>query len=332
MLKEFNDQLRNIDAENFWQKLTSVSADLVGAERASLLVRGPTEALTAKASIGARVDLSFAGNLGERVARTILDKGKPVLVTDVARVSLPPAPEERKYKTASFISYPITLGDRGIAVLNFTDKIGGHNFDKRDLETLDSIAPQIGVAVDRMAFRDKAGEYAQLSVTDPLTGLLNRRYIEERLTEEIKRSNRNGEPVSFMMLDVDEFKAYNDRFGHPAGDEALSLIAQILKESLRGADVPARYGGEEFAILLPQTTGDEAETIGERLRHQIETTAFPKRKVTVSIGIASRSSTINSVAELIAAADKALYQAKRSGRNNVQTYTNHGERADENIH
>jgi diguanylate cyclase (GGDEF) domain len=331
-LREFNEQLRNIDAENFWQKLTSVSADLVGAERASLLVRGPTEALTAKAYIGARVDLSFAGDLGERVARTILDKGKPVLVTDVARISLPPAPDERKYKTASFISYPITIGDRGIAVLNFTDKIGGQLFNKRDMETLDSIAPQIGVAVDRMAFRDKAGEYAQLSVTDPLTGLLNRRYIEERLTEEIKRSNRNGEPVSFMMLDVDEFKAYNDRFGHPAGDEALSLIAQILKESLRGADVAARYGGEEFSILLPQTTSDEAETIAERLRQQVETTNFPKRKVTVSIGIASRSSTINSVPELIAAADKALYQAKRGGRNNVQTYVNQGDGADENIH
>jgi diguanylate cyclase (GGDEF)-like protein len=331
MLKEFNEELRNIDAENFWQKLTRVSADLVRAERASLLVRGSTEVLTAKAAIGARVDLLYTGDIGERVARTILEKGKPVLVVDTARISLPPAPAERKYKTGSFISYPITLGDRGIAVLNFTDKVGGQRFNKHDIETLDLIAPQIGVAVDRMALRDKAGEYAQLSVTDSLTGLLNRRYIEQRLTEEIKRSSRSGDPVSFIMLDVDEFKSYNDRFGHPAGDEALELIAKILKGTLRGADVAARYGGEEFSILLPQTTGDEAEIIAERIRHTVETTKFPKRKVTVSIGIASRSAAINSVRDLIAATDEALYQAKRDGRNKVRTYVSPGESADENI-
>lgn len=321
MLKEFNEQLKNIDADNFWQRLTSVSAGLVGAERASLLVRGPAEELTVKAALGARVDLAYASDLGERVARTILEKGQPVLVTDVARFSLPPAPKERRYKTGSFISYPITLGNRGVAVLNFTDKLDGQSFDKHDIETLDSIAPQIGVAVDRMALRDKAGEYAQLSVTDSLTGLLNRRYMEERLTEEIKRSNRSGDPLSFMMLDLDEFKPYNDRFGHPAGDEALILVARLLKEALRGADVAARYGGEEFSVLLPQTTIEEAKTIAERIRIKIESTDFPKRKVTVSIGIASHSAAVNSVRDLISAADKALYDAKDGGRNNVQIYT-----------
>ena len=332
MLREFNDRLRNVDADNFWQQLMSVSAELVGAERASLLVGGAAEGLTAKAAVGARVDLAHATDIGERVARTILEKGKPVLVTDAARISLPPAPSERQYKTASFISYPITLGERGIAVLNFTDKVNGQRFDKHDIETLDLIAPQLGVAVDRMVLRDKAGEYAQLSITDSLTGLLNRRYLEERLTEEIKRSDRSGEPVSFMMLDVDEFKSYNDRFGHPAGDEALEIIARVLKETLRGADIAARYGGEEFCVLLPQTTTDEAERIAERIRHTIENTKFPKRKVTVSIGIASRSSSISVVRDLIEATDKALYQAKRDGRNRIRTYAGPGEGDDENIH
>jgi diguanylate cyclase (GGDEF)-like protein len=331
MLKEFNEQLRNIDAENFWQQLTSVSARLVGAERASLLIRGPAENLTAKASIGAVEDFTFAPDLGSRVARTILEKGKPVLVMDTAKISLSPAPTERKYKSASFISYPITLGEQGIAVMNFTDKGSGERFDKRDLETLDSIAPQIAIVIDRMALRDKAGEYAQLSITDPLTGLLNRRYIEERLTEEVNRSERTGDPISFLMLDVDQFKSYNDRFGHPAGDEALHLIGVILKENLRGADVAARYGGEEFSILLPETAVEEAETIAERIRNHVEQTEFPKRKVTISIGIAGRSEEASSVRDLISAADKALYQAKQKGRNNVQIYRPAADAGD-NVH
>lgn len=333
IMRDFSEQLRQVDADNFWQQLTSVSAELVRAERASLLVADHTgESLTAKASVGARTNLSFAIDLGTRVARTILEKRKPVLVVDVARLSLPPAPDDRKYKTSSFISYPITLGDRGIAVINFTDKIGGEQFDRQDIETLDSIAPQIAIAIDRMAERDKASEYAKLSITDPLTGLLNRRYIEERLTEEIKRSDRTGDPVSFMMIDVDEFKSYNDRFGHPAGDEALVTIGGLLKESLRGADIAARYGGEEFAVLLPQTSTHEAETIAERVRAGVEAADFPKRRITVSIGIASRSTEIVAVRELISAADKALYQAKAHGRNNVQIYRGGIDDAAENVH
>jgi diguanylate cyclase (GGDEF)-like protein len=332
MLREFNDQLRKIDEENFWQGLTSVSAELVQAERASLLVVGPSEQLSARATIGIRTDLSIAEDIGDRVAKSILEKGKPVLVMDVARAQLPPAPAERRYKTTSFISYPITIGEKAIAVINFTDKVGGEKFERRDLELLDSIAPQIAVAVDRMTLRDKAGEYAQLSITDPLTGLLNRRYIEERLAEEINRSDRSGAPMTFMMLDVDEFKSYNDRHGHPAGDEALQMIGGILRENLRGADVAARYGGEEFSVLLPETSIEEAEAIAERIRRHIEHTKFPKRKVTASIGIAAFGGNVNTVKELISAADVALYEAKNAGRNNIKVFNEATMDTNENIH
>jgi diguanylate cyclase (GGDEF)-like protein len=332
MMREFNDQLRKIDDETFWQGLTSVSAELVQAERASLLVVGPSEKLTPKATIGIRVDLSIAEDIGDRVAKSILEKGKPVLVMDVARAQLPPSPAERRYRSTSFISYPITIGERSIGVINFTDKVGGDKFERRDLELLDSIAPQIAVAVDRMALRDKAGEYAQLSITDPLTGLLNRRYIEERLAEEINRSDRNGAPVTFMMLDVDEFKSYNDRYGHPAGDEALEMIGHILRDNLRGADVAARYGGEEFSVLLPETSIDEAQSIAERIRRNVEETKFPKRKVTVSIGLTSLGGNTNSVRELISAADIALYEAKRAGRNNIKIYNESTMDSTEQVH
>jgi diguanylate cyclase (GGDEF)-like protein len=332
ILREFNDQLRKIDEDSFWQSLTSVSAELVQAERASLLVLGPSEKLMAKATIGIRVDLSIAEDIGDRVAKNILEKGKPVLVMDVARAQLPAAPADRRYRSSSFISYPITIGDKAIAVINFTDKVGGEKFERRDLELLDSIAPQIAVAVDRMTLRDKAGEYAQLSITDPLTGLLNRRYIEERLAEEINRSDRSGAPLSFMMIDVDEFKSYNDRYGHPAGDEALEMMGQILRESFRGADVAARYGGEEFSVLLPETSVDEAEAIAERIRRHVEETKFPKRKVTVSIGIATLGGNVNSVKELISAADVALYEAKNAGRNNIKIFNESTMDMSENVH
>lgn len=330
---KFSENLRGIDSDDFWVRLTQVSAELVGAERASILVRNEkSESLHAKAAIGARVNLQSLPGVGARIANRILEIGTPVVISDITRVGIDRAPSEWSYKTSSFLSYPIIIDDRKIGVLNFTDKAGGAKFNKEDLELIRAIAPQIAVAIDRTTLREKAGEYEQLSVTDPLTGLLNRRYLEERISEEIGRSKRHRFSVSLMMLDVDDFKGYNDRYGHPAGDAALRIVGDILKESLRGADVAARYGGEEFAILLPQTATDEAGQIAERIRRQVERSEFPNRKVTVSIGIAGLSKEVDSPRDLISAADVALYAAKNHGRNNVQLFSGWGETTDNGIH
>src|SRR5205814_8219591 len=106
---------------------------------------------------------------------------------------------------------------------------------------------------------------------DPLTGLLNRRYLEARLTEELSRSKRYNYPLSFMMIDIDDFKFYNDRNGHQTGDRALEIMAQCLKAALRKVDVASRYGGEEFSILLPQTTLQEAGLIPYRIQRKVLT-------------------------------------------------------------
>lgn len=329
----FNEGLKKIDAEDFWTHVTQVSAELLRAERASLLVRNEkSEALQTKAAIGARVNLFTEAGVGDRVARAVLEEGSPVVVTDIRTIGMQSAPREWKYKTSSFISYPILIGDRRLAVLNFTDRAGGDVFDERDLELLRAIAPQIAVAIDRTTLKDKAGEFEQLAVTDALTGLSNRRYLERRLEEEILRSKRHRFPMSLLMLDVDEFKSYNDKFGHPAGDIALKIVASILSEILRGDDVAARYGGEEFSVLLPQTTSTEASAIAERIRQRVERTEFPKRKVTVSIGIASVSTEIDRPDDIISAADHALYEAKNHGRNNVQIYDGYGNSLNEKIH
>ncbi len=329
----FNESLKNIDTDDFWLRVTQISAELLGAERASILIQNEkSNTLRAKAAIGSRINLVTEERVGDRVASVVLASGNPVIVSNLERVGMRSAPVNWSYKTSSFIIYPILIGSRKMGVLNFTDKAGGSIFTERDLELLRAIAPQIAVAIDRTALKDRAGEFEQLSVTDTLTGLLNRRYIEERLTEEVVRSKRHRFPMSLMMLDVDNFKSYNDSFGHPAGDVALKMVADILNEALRADDVAARYGGEEFAILLPQTSSEEAARIAERIRQRIEKAQFPRRRVTVSIGIASCSSQIGTSKDLVSAADVALYEAKNNGRNNVQIFGNLGNSLNENIH
>lgn len=323
-VQKLNQTLKQIDNEDFWLVLAQNSAELMQAERGSILIYDEnSERFIVKAAVGHRSEIiKMLGNeeIGERVAHNVLRSGRPLIVRDAKKAGFPPSPPGWKYKTDSFISYPIVISGRKIGVLNLTDKVGGGFYDEKDLEILHTLAPQIALALDRTSLIRKAGEFQQLSITDSLTGLVNRRYLQERLTEELTRSQRHGYPVGFLMIDVDAFKSYNDAFGHTEGDKALQLVGQCLKSALRGADVAARYGGEEFSILLPQTTLKEAFTIAERIREKVESMRFPNRQVTISIGIATRSAKIKTTSGLIEAADKALYKAKERGRNRVEVY------------
>lgn len=322
-VQKFNESLKQIDAEDFWVLIAQASAELMEAERSSLLAFDETtQKFYVKAAIGSRADFIKAENfdLGEKISHWVLNGERPLAVENIETTRFVPAPPEWHYRTKSFISYPIKIGERRVGVFNAADKIDGSLYDESDIELLNAFAPQIAVALDRTMLQKRAGEFEQLSITDTLTGLLNRRYLEERLAEEISRSHRNGYPVSFMMIDVDDFKSYNDAFTHPEGDKALRIVGQLMKETLRSADVAARYGGEEFSILLPQTTLSEAFTIAERIREKVERHDFPNRRVTVSIGIAVLSPKLSTPQALISAADKALYKAKQLGRNNVQIY------------
>ena len=157
-----------------------------------------------------------------------------------------------------------------------------------------------------------------LSVTDPLTGLKNRRAFEERLNEEFSRAQRYDTPLSFLLLDVDRFKQFNDTFGHLAGDELLQSLARLLEEKNRIEDFVARYGGEEFAIIMPNTDLESALITAERCRSEIE--QLP-HQITMSIGVSTLSTTMPNPTALVAAADVALYDAKDNGRNRVEVYT-----------
>ncbi|HEY3332484.1 MAG TPA: diguanylate cyclase [Capsulimonadaceae bacterium] len=154
-----------------------------------------------------------------------------------------------------------------------------------------------------------------LAVVDVMTGLPNYRAFNERLHTEIKHAVLSGRPLSLLLFDVDNFKTYNDQFGHPEGDELLRQMAMIIRDSVRSADFPARYGGEEFAVLLPRTDKFGAVVVAERLRTKIEAYPMPNRRTTISIGIAEFPSDTQGVDDIIAQADKAMYVAKSYGKN-----------------
>jgi diguanylate cyclase (GGDEF)-like protein/PAS domain S-box-containing protein len=160
-------------------------------------------------------------------------------------------------------------------------------------------------------------QLAMLATTDGLTGLKNHRTFQDRLREEMTRARRHLSPLSAVLLDVDQFKQFNDNFGHPAGDEVLRQIARILQSCVRNEDLVARYGGEEFVLILPSTDVHGAAVIAERCRAAVESAEWPHRQVTASFGAAMLTVTMETPAQLIVAADSALYDAKHSGRNRV---------------
>ncbi|MDX1539865.1 MAG: GGDEF domain-containing protein [Geminicoccaceae bacterium] len=159
--------------------------------------------------------------------------------------------------------------------------------------------------------------------TDPLTQIANRRRLEQRLEEAAHEAVENGDPLSFLLMDIDHFKAFNDTFGHQVGDRVLKLIGSILTSTLKGRDLPARFGGEEFAVILPKTALEGAMRIAEQIRTTVSESKFRLKssgrtlgQITMSIGCAEYSGS-ESLARLIERADQALFEAKRSGRNRV---------------
>jgi diguanylate cyclase (GGDEF)-like protein len=163
----------------------------------------------------------------------------------------------------------------------------------------------------------------QLGLIDPLTGIPNRRCFDDRIGIEWRRAVREKQPISFMMLDVDKFKVYNDTYGHPQGDVLLKTIAKIFTAlARRPGDLAARLGGEEFGVLLPETNLESALKIAEEIRSEVEHTEVPSAagltRTTLSIGVVSQiPTTENTSADFISQADQHLYQAKESGRNRV---------------
>jgi len=194
-------------------------------------------------------------------------------------------------------------------------------FSREEEELLQYLAGQAVVSIENASLHETVERQA---VTDELTGLANMRAFHATLDREIERSRRFNAPLSLVMLDLDHFKQINDEHGHQQGDAVLARVAEVLREFSRDIDTPARYGGEELAVILPQTDAGGAEQLAERVREALEQLRVPRvdgrgsLRPLASFGVAALPESAEDKAGLIAAADAALYRAKRAGRNRVE--------------
>lgn len=266
-------------------------------------------------------------------------------MTEMAREGM------RKYGDLSYLNVPLVFNDQPFGLMVLVETERERRWTDEDIALARALADQAAVAIEHARLYERVQAQA---VTDGLTGLYNHRHFYERLEQEIARARRYGTPVSLLMIDIDDFKAFNDRHGHVIGDAVLRKLAAVLRSELRQKlDVVARYGGEEFTVILPNTPiapadsqmemdlagesgpleegdgppapghRDGAERVADRIRRRVAETvlrAAGDESLTVSIGVAVYSPRTSSPEDLVANADAALYKAKRAGKDRVETY------------
>ncbi len=318
-----------LNYEVLLQTILDKSAELLKAEQGSLmLLDHETEELLVEAKRGIMdgITLKFRLRKGEGIAGRVAEIGEPLLVENVENDPRTRQKNRRRYKTRSFVSVPLMIEDRMIGVLNLSDKTSGEVFNNEDLELIQSFATHAAIVLERNEFYNQTEELKKLSITDSLTGLANRRYLHDRLKDELSRSERYGHRMSLLMMDLDGFKYYNDTFGHSVGDKVLKNVTRAVLNSVRLSDIVSRYGGDEFLIILPETDKTLAIDIAERLRSDVAKTAvLPEdlpdtgsRTLTVSIGIVCYPEHSTTIEHLLEKVDKALYLAKSRGKNRIE--------------
>ena len=259
---------------------------------------------------------------GAGVIGSVYQTRTPLVVADVSEN--PGLDRQRsRYRTNSFMAIPILAGGEALGVVSLTDRIGSSPYSQEDAAAINVLMAPVALALGRERVLREAQAYAQAAVIDPVSGLFNRRYFQARLEEELHRAIRQLTSVGLLMVDLDGFKSINDRFGHVAGDMVIRDISEILRRSVRIFDVCTRFGGEEFAVMMPGGTVESAGAIAERIRQRVE--AYQRNepdlvglRVTASIGVAVSPPGVTA-RDLIERADRALYHAKRAGKNRVST-------------
>lgn len=220
---------------------------------------------------------------------------------------------------SSHYAVPIAVEGKSLGLISIADR-DGCQLTEDARRMLSALASQAGLAVEQIRLNEQT---KVMAITDGLTGLYNHRYFQERLAVELERATRFAHPLALVMVDVDKFKQFNDRHGHLAGDAVLEGLGAVLKETTRRIDLAARYGGEEFAVILIETSLEEAVSYAERLRARVDERLLAPEvpqgaeHITISAGVAVFPQNGAMPEPLILAADKALYQAKAAGRNRV---------------
>jgi diguanylate cyclase (GGDEF)-like protein len=261
--------------------------------------------------------------LDEGIAGWVVREGQPVLVDDArsdprftARFDVLSGVETR-----SVLAVPLLAKGRTLGAIELVNGDGARAFTPEDLLTLRTIADYAAIAIDNAQAYERIKE---LTVVDDHTGLFNARHLYRSLELEVARSGRYGHPFSVIFLDLDRFKAVNDRHGHQVGSAVLKEVGDLLRRALRSADVPIRYGGDEFVLLLPESDRAQALAVAERIRAQLEASCFLGDRelavrVTASFGVATFPEDGETAEAVLGAADSAMYRVKQGVRNGVAT-------------
>jgi len=326
LLSLTNTLLQVASKDELYKTILEIAADLLNASQGSIMLidkNGETMHIVFTKGITLHIAQCLPMKVGKGIAGRVAQTGQPLLINDVEKDSRFSMANRPRFKSKALICIPLKLKEKIIGVLNLSDKANLAGFTQADMQLLTSFANLASLMIERTLVLEESVRFEQLSVTDALTGLYNRRFLKSRIEEELNRSNHQGLSLSIIFIDLDFFKSYNDVCGHLAGDEALKRTADIIQASLREMDTVARYGGEEFCALLPGTSKAEALMVAERIRSEIGSEKFsgeqdmPQGRLTASLGVASFPEDGRTYTALIHASDIALYQAKANGRNRV---------------
>ena len=307
----------DLDPGILLSRIAELICQLINAKACSvMLLDASRKRLLAKAAYGLRTErmhtLSFA--IGEGVAGWVVEKGESALISDVTQdpryVVLP----ENQTPISSMLCVPLLSRGERVGVVTATAE---HTdaFDPSDLELVRFISTTIALDIENVRLH-------RVAVTDPLTGIYNREFLQQRLPAEIEAAIDRDRPLSIALVDVDYFKAVNDQYGHGVGDVVLAEVARRLRSAIRGGDLLVRYGGEEFIAVLPKADAGRAWEVGERMRQRVCERAFDVGDglallLRISVGIAQWRMG-EDMPDLIERADIALYGAKQRGRNRVE--------------
>jgi diguanylate cyclase (GGDEF)-like protein len=300
---------RAVDPREALRRALEVLRPILPYENATLFVLNrDTQKFEPVATVGEPIDLisHVAFARGRGFSSWVASQKKPVLLNDLHREGGESAPNVR-----SFLSVPVLVMGEVIGVINMSHS-KPEAFDEESTRLLALFGLQLAAVIHRVILHQ---EVQRMTLTDDLTTLYNRRHFDRNLKGEIDRARRYGHKISVVVLDIDNFKSIEERAGGPAAKLVLSDMGKLLKKFARNTDCVARYSEEEFAILLPHTDAREAQLAASRLRGVVEAHLFPRRKkLTVSVGVATYPADAEDPMTLLVRADQALYQARRVPR------------------
>ena len=309
------------DLSSILQLILEKSVSLMKAERGALMLCDEkAHTLNVKATCGYPLEAIIKKTLSmdEGIGGLALSRAIPVAMDDNAVREQLDIAAMLGEGIHSQLCVPLVLNERKVGTIHIINKSRGDNFSNHDKSLAMTLANQAAITIENVRLYN-------LAVYDGLTGLHDKRYFNLWLDKEFERTKRYKGELSLVSMDIDNFKSFNDTYGHLLGDDVLKMVSAVMKETARTVDLPARCGGEEFSIILPETGEEGAINFAERLRTNIENSTVDhqgeKLKVTMSIGITTNPIMgATNVMELIEQADKAMYLSKRTGKNKVSSY------------